>query len=78
MQLYDAVLMCLIFEQDAELKEQFEQLRSQLRQIKNEVETQEKDIPMPHLEPQVNQHYHYSSCIHLPISNCRHSMKLGL
>lgn len=35
----------------AELKEQFERLRSQLRDIKND-ETQEKDIPMPHLEPQ--------------------------
>jgi hypothetical protein len=53
---YEAILTCLIFEQDAELKEQFEKLRSQLRQIKKEGETQEKDVPMPHLEPQVNQH----------------------
>ena len=42
----------LKFEQGAELKEQFERLRSQLCQIKSD-ETQEKDIPMPHLEPQV-------------------------
>jgi hypothetical protein len=54
MQLKEVVLICLIFEQAAELKEQFEQLRSQLRQIKNEGETREKDVPMPHLEPQVN------------------------
>jgi hypothetical protein len=64
MQMKEAVLICLIFEQNAELKEQFEQLRSQLRQIKNEGETQEKDVPMPHLEPQVNQHCHFCSFIH--------------
>jgi hypothetical protein len=53
---YETVLTRLIFEQDPELKEQFEQLRSQLRQIKKEGETQEKDVSMPQLEPQVNQH----------------------
>jgi len=42
----------LKFEQGAELKEQFERLRSQLHENKNDT-TQEKDIPMPHLEPQV-------------------------
>jgi len=42
----------LKFEQGAELKEQFERLRSQLHENKNDT-TQDKDIPMPHLEPQV-------------------------
>jgi hypothetical protein len=53
MQMYAAVLILFKCEQGAELKEQFERLCSQLRQVKNEGETREKDIPMPRLEPQV-------------------------